>query len=95
MTGRRNSAGIYFLGMIGELNAKPAHYFIELNASQLRQFDQSSQTVGVRQFEPVKAATQVRDASFEATRLRALSTVISATGHNIARDMEQGLVLRY
>jgi hypothetical protein len=43
----------------------------------------------------VKAATQVRDASFEAARLRALSTVVSAVGHNVARDMEQGLALRY
>jgi hypothetical protein len=43
----------------------------------------------------VNAATQVRDASFEAARLRALSTVVSAVGHNIARDMEQGLALRY
>jgi hypothetical protein len=43
----------------------------------------------------VKAATQVRDASFEAARLRALSSVVSAIGHNVARDMEQGLTLRY
>jgi hypothetical protein len=43
----------------------------------------------------VKAASQVRDASFEAARLRALSTVVSAVGHNIARDMEQGITLRY
>ena len=43
----------------------------------------------------VKAATQVRVASFEAARLRALSTVVSAVGHNVARDMEQGLALRY
>ncbi len=43
----------------------------------------------------VKAAMKVRDASFEAARLRALSTVVSAVGHNIARDMEQGLALRY
>jgi hypothetical protein len=43
----------------------------------------------------VTAATQVRDASFEAARLRALSTVVSAVGHNVARDMEQGLTLRY
>ena len=43
----------------------------------------------------VKAATQVRDASFEAARLRALSTVVSGVGHNVARDMEQGLALRY
>jgi hypothetical protein len=43
----------------------------------------------------VTAATQVRDASFEAARLRALSSVVSAVGHNFARDMEQGLTLRY
>src|SRR5262245_29060976 len=43
----------------------------------------------------VKAASRVRDASFEAARLRALSTVVSAVGHNVARDMEQGLALRY
>jgi len=43
----------------------------------------------------VKAAMQVRDASFEAARLRALSTVVGAVGHNVARDMEQGLALRY
>ncbi len=43
----------------------------------------------------IKAAAQVRDASFEAARLRALSTVVSAVGHNVARDMEQGLALRY
>jgi hypothetical protein len=43
----------------------------------------------------IKAATQVRDASFEAARLRALSTVVSGVGHNIARGMEQGLALRY
>jgi hypothetical protein len=42
-----------------------------------------------------KAAERVRDASFEAARLRALSTVVSAVGHNVARDMEQGLALRY
>ena len=43
----------------------------------------------------VKAATQVRDASFEAARLRALSAVVSAVGHNLARDAESGLTLRY
>jgi hypothetical protein len=43
----------------------------------------------------IKAATQVRDASFKAARLRALSTVVSAIGHNVARDIEQGLALRY
>ncbi|MBO0862185.1 MAG: hypothetical protein J2P21_27555 [Chloracidobacterium sp.] len=39
----------------------------------------------------IKAATQVRDASFDAARLRALSTVVSGVGHNVARDMEQGI----
>jgi hypothetical protein len=43
----------------------------------------------------VAAAGQVRDASFEAARLRAVASVVSAVGHNIARDMEQGLTLRY
>jgi len=43
----------------------------------------------------VTAATQVRDVSFEAARLRALSSVVSAVGHNLARDMEQGIALRY
>ncbi|MCI0390191.1 MAG: hypothetical protein MOB07_15680 [Acidobacteria bacterium] len=43
----------------------------------------------------VKAAAQVRDAAIEAARLRALASVVSAVGHNIARDMEQGLILRY
>lgn len=43
----------------------------------------------------VKAITQVRDASFEAARLRALASFVSAIGHNLARDMEQGLTLRY
>jgi len=32
----------------------------------------------------VNAATQVRDASFEAARLRALSSVVRAVGHNTA-----------
>jgi hypothetical protein len=43
----------------------------------------------------VTAATQVRNATFEAARLRALATVVSAVGHNVARDMEQGLALLY
>jgi hypothetical protein len=43
----------------------------------------------------VSAAAQVRDASFEAARLRAVASVVSAVGHNIARVMEQGLTLRY
>jgi len=43
----------------------------------------------------VKAATQVRDASIEAARLRSVAAVVSSVGHNIARDMEQGLTLRY
>lgn len=33
--------------IIGELNTKLAHYFIERNASPLRQFDQCGQPVGV------------------------------------------------
>jgi hypothetical protein len=43
----------------------------------------------------VKAAGQVRDAAFEAARLRALSSVISSIGHNMAREIEHGLALRY
>ncbi len=43
----------------------------------------------------VKAATQARDSAFEAARLRALASVISAVGHNVARDVEYGLTLRY
>lgn len=43
----------------------------------------------------VKAAEQVRDASFEAARLHALSSVISSVGHNVARNLEHGLTLRY
>ena len=43
----------------------------------------------------VKAAGQVRDASFEAARLHAMASVISAVGHNLAREIEHGLTLRY
>jgi hypothetical protein len=43
----------------------------------------------------VNAAMQIRDASFDAARLRALSAVINAVGHNLARDAESGLTLRY
>ncbi|MGH9845266.1 MAG: hypothetical protein ACREEM_41655, partial [Blastocatellia bacterium] len=43
----------------------------------------------------MKAAMQTQDAAFEAARLRALSSVISAVGHNLARDAEYGLTLRY
>jgi hypothetical protein len=43
----------------------------------------------------IKAATQVRDAAIEAARLRAVASVVSALGHNIARNIEQGLTLRY
>jgi hypothetical protein len=43
----------------------------------------------------VKAATQARDSAFEAARLRALASVIGAVGHNVARDAEYGLTLRY
>jgi hypothetical protein len=35
-----------------------------------------------------------RDATIEAAKLRAVAAVGSAVGHNIARDMEQGLTLR-
>jgi len=43
----------------------------------------------------VKAAAQARDATIEAARLRAVAAVVSSVGHNIARDMEQGMMLRY
>jgi len=43
----------------------------------------------------IKAAGQVRDAAFEAARLHALSSVIHSVGHNLAREIEQGLALRY
>jgi hypothetical protein len=43
----------------------------------------------------VKAAGQVRDAAVDAARLRAVAAVVSSVGHNIARDMEQGMTLRY
>jgi hypothetical protein len=43
----------------------------------------------------VRAAGQVRDAAFEAARLHALSSVIHSVGHNLAREIEQGLALRY
>jgi hypothetical protein len=43
----------------------------------------------------VKAAGQVRDAAVEAARLHAMASVISAVGHNLAREIEHGLTLRY
>jgi hypothetical protein len=43
----------------------------------------------------VRAAEQARDAAIEAARLRAYAAVVSSVGHNIARDMEQGMTLRY
>lgn len=43
----------------------------------------------------VQAAGQVRDAAFEAARLHALASVISSVGHNVARNLEHGLTLRY
>jgi hypothetical protein len=43
----------------------------------------------------VRSAGQARDAAVEAARLRALSPVISAVGHNLARDAEYGLTLRF
>ena len=43
----------------------------------------------------VKAVAQARDATIEATKLREVAAVGSAVDHNNARDMEQGLTLRY
>jgi hypothetical protein len=43
----------------------------------------------------VKSAGQVRDAAIEAARLHALASVIGSVGHNIARNLEHGLTLRY
>ena len=43
----------------------------------------------------IKAAGQVRDAAVEAARLHAMASVISAVGHNLAREIEHGLALRY
>lgn len=43
----------------------------------------------------LKGAEKVRDAAVEAARLRSVAAVVSSVGHNIARDMEQGLTLRY
>jgi hypothetical protein len=41
------------------------------------------------------AAREVRDASVQAAQLRAVAAVMSAMGHNIARNAEQGMTLRY
>jgi hypothetical protein len=43
----------------------------------------------------VGAAKEVRDASVQAAQLRAVTAVMSAMGHNIARSAEQGMALRY
>ncbi len=43
----------------------------------------------------LEAAKSVRDAALEAARLRAVASIINAVGHNVARDIEQGLTLRY
>ena len=43
----------------------------------------------------IKAAGQVRDAAIEAARLHALSSIINSVGHNVARNLEHGLTLRY
>lgn len=43
----------------------------------------------------IKSAGQVRDAAIEAARLCALSSVIHSVGWNLARNVEQGLTLRY
>jgi hypothetical protein len=43
----------------------------------------------------LKGAGEVRDAAVQAARLREASSIINSVGHNIARNMEQGLILRY
>ncbi|MCI0485225.1 MAG: hypothetical protein L0229_01230 [Blastocatellia bacterium] len=43
----------------------------------------------------IKAAGQVRDAAVEAARLHAVASVISSVGHNLARELEHSLALRY
>jgi len=43
----------------------------------------------------ISAAGITRDASFEAARLRALSAVVGAVGHSLAREAGQGMTLRY
>lgn len=43
----------------------------------------------------IKAATHIRDTAVEAAKLRSVASIIGSVGHNIARDMEQGLTLRY
>jgi hypothetical protein len=43
----------------------------------------------------VGAAKEVRDASLMAAQLRAVAGVMSAVGHNISRNAEQGMTLRY
>jgi hypothetical protein len=43
----------------------------------------------------VFAAREVRDASMTAAQLRAVAAVMSAVGHNVARNAEQGMTLRY
>jgi hypothetical protein len=43
----------------------------------------------------MSAATQMQAATIEAARLRSIATVMSAVGHNIARNAEQGMTLRY
>lgn len=41
------------------------------------------------------SAKAVRDAAVDAARLRSIASIINAVGHNVARDIEQGLTLRY
>ena len=43
----------------------------------------------------IRAAGITRDASIEAARLRALSAVVGAVGHSFAREVGQGMTLRY
>ena len=43
----------------------------------------------------VKAAEKVRNAAVEAARLQAVASIINSVGHNVARNIEQGMTLRY
>ena len=43
----------------------------------------------------IEAAGIVRESAVEAAKLRSVASIIGSVGHNIARDIEQGLTLRY
>ena len=43
----------------------------------------------------VKAAEKVWNAAVEAARLQAVASIINSVGHNVARNIEQGMTLRY